>query len=91
MRVNVRIRGVDAPEMKSRCRAEQEAARRAREALLGLLDGSSVSMSNIAGALEHGRVLADVTTEEGDAVAASLIAADLVRVYAGGKRTGWCP
>jgi micrococcal nuclease len=90
VRVNIRIRGIDAPEMKSRCPAEQAAAQRARNALLELLEGGTVSVSNIAGAKYYGRVLADVTTGDGAHVGAGLIAAGLVRAYSGGRRQGWC-
>src|SRR5262245_32091859 len=45
--VNVRIRGIDAPEMKSRCETEHLLALRARDALSGILGGSDVKLSNI--------------------------------------------
>ena len=50
VRVNVRIRGIDAPEMKARCRAERAAAERARDALAVLFGDGPVAMSIIAGA-----------------------------------------
>ena len=90
VRVNIRIRGIDAPEMKSRCPAEQAAAERAQKALLHLLESGTVSVSNIAGAKYYGRVLADVRTADGVHVAASLVAGSLVWIYAGGRRQGWC-
>lgn len=90
LRVNIRIRGIDAPEMKSRCQAERDAALRAREALIGLVSGGAVSLSNIGGAKYFGRVLADVSTESGEAVNDVLLASGLVRFYDGGKRAGWC-
>jgi endonuclease YncB( thermonuclease family) len=90
VRVSVRVRGIDAPEMKSRCSAEQAAALRARSALDLLVGGAPVLLSNIGGGKYYGRVLADVTTAEGVAVGPSLLARSLVRPYAGGKRQGWC-
>ena len=90
IRVNVRIRGIDAPEMKSRCAAEHAAALVAQDALRELLGQGSVSISNIGGAKYYGRVLADVTTAEGGPVAAKMLALELVRPYAGGRRQGWC-
>jgi hypothetical protein len=74
--------------MKSRCPAEQLAARLARDALLRLLERDSVSVSNIAGAKFYGRVLADVTTSDGGQVAVALTAEKLVRDYSEGKRKG---
>jgi micrococcal nuclease len=88
--VNIRIRGIDAPEMKSRCRGEQEAAGRARDALMHLIGDAPVSISNISGAKYYGRVLADVTSADGRSLAGELIALSLVRPYDGGKRKSWC-
>ena len=90
LRVNIRIRGIDAPEMKSRCAAEREAALQARDVLASLVSQRTVSISNIGGAKYYGRVLADVATEDGNAVAEMLLEQKLVRPYAGGKRRGWC-
>ena len=90
VRVAVRVRGVDAPELKSRCAAEQAAALKARAALETLVGGAPVSLSNIGGGKYYGRVLADVTTAEGVAIGPALLALALVRPYGGGRRGGWC-
>jgi len=90
VRVNIRIRGIDAPEMKARCDAERIAAVRARDKLAELLAGEPVAISNIAGAKYYGRVLADVFTSDGLEIALVLIDQHLVRPYAGGRRAGWC-
>lgn len=87
--VNVRIRGIDAPEMKARCTLEREAALSAREALTRML-GDSASIANISGAKYYGRVLADVATTDGVAVAGEMLGLALVRPYDGGHRDGWC-
>ncbi|MGB3391170.1 MAG: thermonuclease family protein [Pseudaminobacter sp.] len=90
IRINIRIRGIDAPEIKSRCRSERAAALRARAALSGMIDAATVSISNIGGAKYYGRVLADVETEDGQAVGAILLDRRFVRAYSGGRRQGWC-
>jgi micrococcal nuclease len=90
VRVNVRIRGIDAPEMKARCGAERIAAERAREALALLFGEDPIAVSNISGAKYYGRVLADVTTAEGQGVASVLLREKLVRPYDGGRRDAWC-
>ena len=90
LRVNVRIRGIDAPEMKARCEGERMAAKRAREELAVLLGGRPVAISNIAGAKYYGRVLADVANAEGLDVGPAMMERRLVRAYAGGRRDGWC-
>ncbi|MGO4833625.1 thermonuclease family protein, partial [Rhizobiaceae sp. 2RAB30] len=88
--VNIRIRGIDAPEMKARCGKEREAALTARNALHALISAATISLSNIAGAKYYGRVLADVATRDGLSVGPALLDRALVRPYAGGKRGGWC-
>ena len=91
LRVNIRIRGIDAPEMKARCATERRAALRARDLLADLVAQSTVSISNIGGAKYYGRVLADVDMQDGRAVAALLLESDVVRPYGGGRRLAWCP
>lgn len=88
--VNIRIRGIDAPEMKARCGKEREAALLARDQLMALISGASIRLSNIGGAKYYGRVLADVATQDGRSVGPALLARALVRPYGGGKRGGWC-
>lgn len=88
--VNIRIRGIDAPEMKARCGKEREAALVARTELHALISSGSISLSNIAGAKYYGRVLADVANRDGLSVGPLLLDRALVRPYAGGKRGGWC-
>lgn len=90
VRINVRIRGVDAPEMKGRCASERQAARQARDVLSLKLGDDPVVISNIGGAKYYGRVLADVFTAEGEDVSRVLIEEGLARPYHGGKRESWC-
>lgn len=90
LRINIRIRGIDAPEMKSRCQTEHDAALRAREGLAKILGQEAIQISNIAGAKYYGRVLADVVAGNGKQVAEEMIGRSLVRPYDGGKRAGWC-
>lgn len=90
VRVSVRIRGIDAPEMRSRCALEKKAAARAREALEGLFGEGRVLLSNIGGGKYYGRVLADVADTQGRGIAPALLAGDLVRVYDGGRRSPYC-
>ncbi|MCV3238990.1 thermonuclease family protein [Mesorhizobium sp. ZC-5] len=87
--VNIRVRGIDAPEMKSRCEAEHAAALKARRALADLI-GTNVRISNIGSAKYYGRVLADVETQAGEFVADQMLEQALVRPYKGGRRAGWC-
>ncbi|CAG1001470.1 MAG: thermonuclease family protein [Rhizobiaceae bacterium] len=88
--VNVRIRGIDAPEMKSRCDTERGAAHRARAALEAIVGRGPVRLRDIGGGKYYGRVLADVEAADGTAVGAALLSLDLVRPYGGGRRAPWC-
>lgn len=88
--VNIRLRGIDAPEMHARCPAEREAALAAREALVRMLAEERLTLSNIGSAKYYGRVLADVATAGGTPVAGALLATGLVRPYRGERRRGWC-
>jgi endonuclease YncB( thermonuclease family) len=90
LRINIRIRGIDAPEMKSRCQTEHDAALRARDGLVDILGVEPILISSIAGAKYYGRVLADVVAANGKEVAEEMILRSLVRPYDGGKRAGWC-
>jgi micrococcal nuclease len=55
-----------------------------------MVAGGPVRLSRISGGKYFGRVLADVTTTEGDDVARLLLNAELVRPYRGKTRAGWC-
>lgn len=87
---SVRIAGIDAPELgkKARCRAEADAAERARLRLAELLAGGLVELWNVRRE-KYGRALASVTAGGVD-VGAELVKAGLARAYSGGRRGGWC-
>lgn len=84
--VLVRIRGIDAPELKAKCESARRAANRARERLGDLAHGR-IRLTNIAGDKYFGRVVADVSTDNADDIGASLLAQGLVKAYDGGRRT----
>jgi endonuclease YncB( thermonuclease family) len=85
----VRLRGIDAPEMKASCREELDKAEAATEALRGLLREGGVTISNL-GTEKYGRVLADVATKRTANVSATLLAGGYAHSYNGGHRDGWC-
>ena len=83
----VRLRGIDAPEMKSGCASERRAAHDARRRLARLTPTQTeVTLSRISGDKYFGRILADVVTANGVDPAQDLLEAGLVKTYAGGKR-----
>jgi micrococcal nuclease len=84
--VLVRIRGIDAPELKAKCAAAREAAVRAKTRLADLAHGR-IRLTNIAGDKYFGRAVATVSTGEADDIGSALLAQGLVRAYDGGRRT----
>ena len=89
MRVSVRVDGIDTPEIRGAREEEKALARRAKEAAIEAL-GSKVLLAGIKRGKYAGRVVARVTTEGGDDLAALLIDMGLGRPYDGGAREGWC-
>jgi endonuclease YncB( thermonuclease family) len=87
----VRLRGVDAPELKARCHDERVKAEAARDALKALLDRGEVGISKVTLDKYGGRVVANASAAAIPDVGAELIAAGLVRRYSGGRRESWCP
>lgn len=90
VKVAVRIRGIDAPEMRSRCAAEKQAARRSRAVLSRLIGNGPVHITAIGGGKYYGRVLADVADSQGRAVGKKMLRLGMARPYQGGKREAFC-
>ena len=87
----VRLRGIDAPEMKARCGDERSKAEAARDALRAILDQGEVAISRVTLDKYGGRVVADASTHATPDVSAAMLSAGLVRAYSGGRRDSWCP
>ena len=83
--VLVRIRGIDAPEMKSKCKTARRAAERAKQALSHLATGR-IRLTNISGDKYFGRIVADVTAEGDTDIGAAMIGSGLARTYDGGRK-----
>jgi endonuclease YncB( thermonuclease family) len=90
LEIKVRLAGIDAPELRGRCPAERVLARRARDFLRNRIGAGPVRLNLIQYGKYAGRVLARVETDDGEDLAAMLIAAGLARPYDGGKRGSWC-
>lgn len=86
----VRLRGIDAPELKARCEAEQVKAEAAREALRTLLAQGEVTIARVTLDKYGGRVVADASTRSTTDISQALLRAGLVRAYGGGRRESWC-
>ena len=90
LNTRVRLRGIDAPELKASCPEELQMAEAASAALRGLLGEGEVRIFNIGPDKYGGRVVADVATKKTGNVSAALLAAGHARSYRGGHRNGWC-
>jgi endonuclease YncB( thermonuclease family) len=87
MEVYVRIRGIDAPELKSKCELSRLAGLNAQHALEALAAQShSIQLTRISGDKYFGRIVADVILSDGKNVANDLLVAGLVQVYDGGRK-----
>lgn len=86
----VRLRGIDAPELRARCAEERTRAQSARDALTALLAEGAVGISRVTPDKYGGRVVADAATRKTADISAALLHAGLVRRYAGGRRESWC-
>ena len=86
----VRLRGIDAPELKARCSDERAKAEVARNALAGILAQGEVGISQVGLDKFGGRVDAVASTKATPDVSTALLQAGLARSYDGGRRAGWC-
>ncbi len=86
----VRLRGIDAPELKARCPDERTKAEAARDALRGILAEGEVAVSHVGFDKYGGRVLADAYTRATPDVGTVMLARGHARPYSGGHRESWC-
>lgn len=87
---DVRIRGIDTPELRSGCAAERKMAQIARDKVMEMLADGRVVLTDIRLEKYAGRVLATVSNSGGADIGAQLLAQGLARAYGGDKRQGWC-
>ena len=88
-RISIRVLGVDAPEIRSKCKAENVIARQAKQFTVEKLRSARIiELRNIQRG-KYFRILANVYIDN-ENLAESLIKAGHGREYKGGKRKGWC-
>ncbi len=86
----IRLRGIDAPELKAHCAEERTKAETAREALKTILAEGGVAVAHVGLDKYGGRVLADATTRNTPDIGAAMLAKGFARAYGGGRRESWC-
>lgn len=91
MEVHVRLRGIDAPELKSSCAATRDAGQHARAALTDLTrDQRDIQLMRISGDKYFGRVVADISFSDGRNPAQEMLSAGYVTPYDGGRKKENC-
>jgi endonuclease YncB( thermonuclease family) len=86
----VRLRSIDAPELRAGCPEEARKAAAARDALVTLLERGKIYLTGLGRDKYGGRVLGDLLTAEGYSISTRMLTGGYARPYAGGKRQGWC-
>ena len=86
---NVRVVGIDTPEIRGKCPEEKKLAIAAREYVKAIL-GIHILLHNVKLGKYAGRVVASVQIESGEDLAELLIEKGHARPYDGGARQGWC-
>jgi endonuclease YncB( thermonuclease family) len=86
----VRVRGIDAPEIKGKCDWEKEHAQMAKARMEDLTKNNEIILTDIQRDKYGGRVIADVATPGVANVSSVMIHENLARPYFGKKRAGWC-
>ncbi|MBS0529245.1 MAG: thermonuclease family protein [Proteobacteria bacterium] len=90
MTTRVRLRGIDAAELKAACPEELRLAEAASAALRDLLGEGSVTVYDIGPDKYNGRVVANAATGRTPNVSAAMLANGHARSYNGGHRGSWC-
>ena len=87
---NVRVQGVDEPEIRGECEQEKRWALASSNYVRELLIDETVILSDLEHEVYGGRVLATVHLEAGDLLSDLLIAGNYGRACDGGTRGDWC-
>ena len=86
----VRVRGIDAPELRGDCDSEKRAPRMRRRHCKPSSATGAVLLTAIEGDKFFGRVVADMATRRATMSGGACSPAGFARVYDGGPRGGWC-
>lgn len=87
--IGVRIRGIDAPEIRGKCKQEKRAAVRARDAAAGFLAGSQQVSIVDPQRGKYFRIVADIRAD-GMLLSQWMLSNGHAREYAGKGRSSWC-
>ena len=88
---DVRLRGVDTPELHGRCPEERQRARDARDFVVERVGGREVWLRDLSEDKYGGRIVARLSTRDGADLGAALLERGLAHAYGGGRKEAWCP
>jgi len=87
--IRVRLKGIDAPEIKGKCQKENNLAIMAREYLRNAINKSNqIELRNIERG-KYFRIVGELYID-GENISKDLIKEKLAYIYHGGKRRSWC-
>ena len=87
---SVRVLGIDTPEIAGECDREKRWAIASRNYVRNLLIDETVYLTSIENDKYGGRVLANLSLEDGRSLSDLLIEGNYGRAYDGGERGDWC-
>lgn len=90
IRVYVRLRDINTPELKSKCKEERNAAYQAKRALIDLICGDTITLHHISGGKYYGRILADIETLSGVKANDQMLKIGHARPYKKGNQKKFC-
>jgi micrococcal nuclease len=90
VQARIRLRTIDAPELKAACPREAALAESARENLAAVLAGGKAWLGDVGRDKFGGRFLGSLFDSNGRDVSQLMLATGHVRLYDGRKRQGWC-
>ncbi|MEM1040745.1 MAG: thermonuclease family protein [Pseudomonadota bacterium] len=92
--VSVRLRNIDAPELRARCQEERLIAKAAKHHLISLImqagTNPTITLYKIGGGKYFGRILASARSSNGIDIGQNMIKSGLAVPYRQRKRQNWC-
>ena len=87
--IRVRLKGIDAPEIKGKCQKEIDLAIMARDYLRNAINQSShIELKNIERG-KYFRIVGELYID-GENISKGLLKEKLAYIYHGGKKRSWC-
>ena len=87
--IRIRIKGIDAPEIKGKCQTEIDLAIMARDYLRNAINQSSqIELRNIERG-KYFRIVGELYID-GENISKGLIKEKLAYIYQGGRKRSWC-